>query len=55
MFYALYMFINLLIALLLMFFAIKEEDTCWFNIILYLVLCVVLTPLIGIPIYKIHG
>lgn len=55
MFYAFYIFVNLLIALPLMFFVIKEEDTCRFNIVLYLVLCVGLTPLIGIPIYKMHG
>lgn len=49
---AAYIFINLIISLFLMFFVIKENDTCFINITMYLIFCVWLTPLIGIFIYK---
>ena len=46
-----WIFIKLIIALILMPIIIKWENWGWWSCIVFLVLCLMFTPLGGVPVY----
>lgn len=49
------LFIELIITLITMPIFIKRRDWGWFACVMYIMLCMMFTPFVGIAVYKFSG